>query len=62
MNTGKVKWYSSTKGYGFILCDSGKEVFCHYTQTKNDLKENDCVQFDLYETDKGYNAKNVVKL
>lgn len=62
MNNGIVKWYSHAKGFGFITCDSGKEVFCHYTATKDALKENDKVTFDLYETPKGYQAKNVVKL
>ena len=28
---GKVKWFDCKKGYGFIICEDGKEVFVHYT-------------------------------
>lgn len=50
--TGKVKWFNDGKGYGFILSDSGKECFVHYTQIQGEgfktLSEGQAVSFTLY--------------
>ena len=64
MNTGKVKWFNADKGYGFITCDTGKDIFVHYSAIKQDgyktLSEGQIVVFDLIETAKGLQAINVV--
>ena len=32
--TGTIKWFNAEKGYGFISCDSGNDVFVHHSQIK----------------------------
>lgn len=66
MATGKVKWFDSKKGYGFILPSEGQgDVFVHYTaiNTENDfktLKEGMAVSFELAEGKRGLQALNVM--
>ena len=60
MNKGTVKFYNSTKGFGFIKdSESVKEYFVHSTGLKDNIHENDEVAFDLKEGKKGLNAINV---
>ncbi len=60
MNTGKVKFFNETKGYGFIKDqESDKEYFVHVTGLIDKVKEDDMVSFDLQEGRKGLNAVNV---
>lgn len=60
MNTGKVKFFNETKGYGFIKDqESDKEYFVHVTGLIDKIKEDDEVSFDLQEGKKGLNAVNV---
>jgi cold shock protein len=60
MNTGTVKFYDETKGFGFIKdAESTKEYFVHSSGLKERIKENDEVTFDLQEGKKGLNAVNV---
>ena len=60
MNTGTVKFFNNTKGYGFIKEDeSGKEYFVHVSGLVDEINENDKVTFDLEEGRKGLNAVNV---
>ncbi len=66
ISIGKVKWFNSKKGYGFItLNENGNDVFVHYTSIKGDgfksLLEGDNVQFELVEGPKGLQAQNVLK-
>ena len=55
--TGIVKWYNQEKGYGFISCNDGKDVFVHHSQIKEkgsekDLHEGESVSFDIQEGEK----------
>lgn len=66
-STGTVKWFNSEKGFGFISCDEGKDIFVHYSQIKDkgprkDLHEGENVTFDIEETEKGPMATNVQKI
>ena len=65
MNTGVVKWFNSSKGYGFITNDeNGQEVFVHFSGIVADgfktLEEGQKVTFDLEQGQKGLQAVNVV--
>jgi len=63
---GTVKWFNSRKGFGFINSEEGNDVFVHYTALSGDdeeyktLNENDKVEFDVVEGQKGPQASNVV--
>lgn len=60
MKTGTVKFFNTTKGFGFIKEDgSGTEFFVHITGLVDEVKENDKVTFDVVEGKKGANAVNV---
>lgn len=61
MSTGKVKFFNETKGFGFIIEDeSNKEFFVHITNVNGDLlNEDDKVEFEIAESDKGLNAVEV---
>ena len=65
---GKVKWFDDVKGFGFIVTDEGTEFFVHWksivTISDTDRKflvEDEAVEFDTLETDKGVQAINVVR-
>jgi len=63
MKTGKVKWFDSAKGFGFISGDDGKDVFVHFTAIisngfKN-LEEGQSVTFEVVEGQRGPQAANV---
>ena len=60
---GTVKWYNARKGYGFIQCEDGKEVFVHRTAVpmETSLNEGDAVEFEVETSDRGPQAKNVKK-
>jgi len=63
MSTGKVKFFNSEKGFGFITPDQGgKDIFVHKSGTKAALYEDDAVSYDLEETQKGPAAVNVQKV
>ena len=61
MQTGKVKFYNETKGFGFIIDEAtGKEVFVHATGlTGEKIKQDNIVSFETKEGKKGLNAINV---
>ena len=66
LTKGTVKWFNGRKGYGFIETENDGDVFVHYSAIvkKSDefatLNENDKVEFDLSEGEKGPQASNVV--
>jgi len=63
MPTGKVKWFSAEKGFGFIERESGDDVFVHHSAIDmtgfRNLEEGQAVEFELTTTDKGEQAKSV---
>ena len=63
---GVVKWFNSSKGFGFIQRDGGPDVFVHFSAIQGDgfrsLAEGDSVSFEIAKGPKGLQAVNVVKL
>ena len=67
MVTGTVKWFDSKKGFGFITREQGdKDIFVHYTSIEGEgfrsLKDGESVEFELIESEKGLQARNVRRL
>lgn len=60
MLQGKVKFFNTTKGFGFIVEDgSNEEHFVHVSGLIDQISEGDAVEFELKEGRKGLNAVNV---
>lgn len=65
---GVVKWFSNTKGYGFIKMENGEDAFAHYSDIAGEqgdyktLEEGMVVGFDLRQSEKGPKATNIVKV
>ncbi len=66
MEKGTVKWFNTSKGYGFIQRAGGEDVFVHYKAIKGDgfrnLNEGDMVEFEVEQGPKGFQARNVEKV
>jgi CspA family cold shock protein len=62
--TGTVKWFNATKGYGFITRAGGDDVFVHYSAIESDgyktLNEGQRVEFTITQGPKGLAASNVI--
>lgn len=60
---GTVKFFNSMKGFGFIAGEDGKEYFVHQTgiQEGVSLNDNDAVEFEVEQGDRGPKAVNVQK-
>ncbi|MEO8514751.1 MAG: cold-shock protein [Ignavibacteria bacterium] len=65
MQKGKVKWFNADKGFGFITGNDGKDVFVHFKSIIGDgyrsLEDGQDVEYEVEETDKGLQARNVSK-
>ena len=61
--TGTVKWFNSSKGYGFISQENGDDVFVHFQSIISDgyktLNDNDKVEFVVTDGQKGPQATEV---
>ena len=65
MSTGKVKWFNSSKGFGFIVPDDGSDdLFVHHSEIKTNgyasLDEGQKVEFEIGQGKKGPCAINVI--
>ena len=61
--TGTIKWFDPSKGYGFLIRDKGGDLFVHLrsvqTLDRRKLKENTRVRFSVEEIEKGPQAENI---
>nr|WP_272942719.1 MULTISPECIES: cold-shock protein [Moritella] len=64
--TGTVKWFNEAKGFGFIQQENGPDVFAHFSAIESDgfrtLLENQKVEFNVTDGQKGPQAENIVVL
>jgi len=63
MASGKVKWFDSKRGFGFILQESGQDIFVHWTcitgQGYKLLEEGELVNYEVIDSERGPKAQNV---
>jgi CspA family cold shock protein len=63
--TGIVKWFNNKKGYGFINEEGGRDIFVHFSSINMEgyksLNEGEQVNFEVEESSRGPEAKNVRK-
>lgn len=65
MKTGKVKWFNTQKGFGFIVQEDDEDIFVHFKDVIGGidvLKDGDSVEFEVTDGRKGLQAVNVRKL
>lgn len=63
MNKGTIKFFNTEKGFGFITDDeTGKDVFVHKTNLKQNVREDDKVSYEVENGPKGLNAINVERI
>jgi CspA family cold shock protein len=62
--SGKVKWFNTSKGFGFIVKDDGEEIFVHFRSIRGEgrrgLRDGQRVSFVVADSDKGPQAEDVV--
>ncbi|ESK40596.1 cold-shock protein [Acinetobacter nectaris] len=63
VQTGVVKWFNDTKGFGFIQTQGGQDVFAHFKNIQSDgfksLTEGQQVEFIVTQGQKGLQAENI---
>lgn len=63
---GNVKWFDAQKGYGFIEREEGDDVFVHFSEIAEDgfktLEEDEEVEFEVVDGERGPKAEDVVKI
>ena len=64
--TGTVRWFNNRRGYGFIECEDGDDVFVHYSAIQSEgfrkLEEGQRVEFSVEDSPKGPQATGVILL
>lgn len=62
---GAVKWFDEKKGYGFIEGQDGHDIFVHFSDIQTDgfrkLTEGEAVEYELFDSQKGPRAANVIR-
>ena len=65
LQEGKIKWFNSKKGFGFIEQEDGEDVFVHYSAIEmpgfKTLSEGETVHYEMSEGEKGFSATKVLK-
>ena len=65
-DTGTVKWFNDSKGFGFIERENGDDVFVHYRSIKGEgfrsLKQGSRVEFTVAQSEKGFQAEEVEEI
>ena len=59
MKTGTVKFFNESKGFGFIVTESGQDIFLHVSGLVDKVNQGDKVTYEVTEGRKGLNAINV---
>lgn len=66
MARGTVRWFSDSRGYGFIECEGQDSVFVHHSAIEGHqfrtLHEGELVEFELRQSERGIEAAHVVKV